>query len=58
MINFSKGNDNDILKKWIEYSKEITLCTLTPQDKKYNINFDEISKKIYLSKTKNMFRNN
>lgn len=46
MSNFREVNDNDILKDWFEFRDEYTLCNLTVQDKKYCINFDEISKNI------------
>lgn len=46
MINFREVNDVDILKEWFEFREETALCTLSPQDKKYCINFDEISENI------------
>ena len=46
MINLREVNDYDILKEWFEYREETAFCTLTPQDKKYCINFDDISENI------------
>lgn len=61
MSNFREVNDNDILKEWLEYREETAFCTLSPQDKKYCINFDEISENILknvLFKIRSMFKNN
>ena len=46
MVNFREVNEDDILKEWLEYREETAFCTLLPQDKKYCINFDEISENI------------
>lgn len=46
MVNFREVNEDDILKEWLEYREETAFCTLSPQDKKYCINFDEISENI------------
>ena len=46
MINFREVNEDDILKEWLEFREETGFCTLSPQDKKYCINFDEISENI------------
>ena len=45
-MNFREVNEDDILKEWLEYREETAFCTLSPQDKKYCINFDEISENI------------
>ena len=45
MINFREVNENDILKEWLEFREE-ELSTLTEEDKKHWIYFEEISKKI------------
>lgn len=37
---------DDLLKEWIEFREETVFCEMSPQDKKYGIDFDEISKKI------------
>ena len=36
----------DLLKEWIEFREETTFCEMTPQDKKYCINFEDISERI------------
>ena len=36
----------DLLKEWIEFREETAFCEMSPQDKKYCINFEDISKKI------------
>lgn len=41
MNNFREVND-DILRKWLSYREETELGYLTEEDKKHNINFDEI----------------
>ena len=41
MSNFRKVND-DILREWLSYREETELGYLTEEDKKHNINFDEI----------------
>ena len=46
MVNFREVNEDDILKEWLEYREETAFCTLSLQDKKYCINFDEISENI------------
>ena len=45
-MNFREVNEDDILKEWLDFREESAFCTLSPQDKKYCINFDEISKNI------------
>ena len=45
MNNFREVND-DILREWLSYREETELGYLTKEDKKHNINFDEISEKI------------
>lgn len=46
MVNFREVNEDDILKECLLYREETAFCTLSPQDKKYCINFDEISENI------------
>ena len=41
MNNFREVND-DILREWLSYREETELGYLTNEDKKHNINFDEI----------------
>ena len=41
MNNFREVND-DILREWLSYREETELGYLTEEDKKHNINFDEI----------------
>lgn len=41
MNNFREVND-DILREWLSYREETELRYLTQEDKKHNINFDEI----------------
>ena len=41
MNNFREVND-DILREWLSYREETELGYLTQEDKKHNINFDEI----------------
>ncbi|MGN1352285.1 MAG: hypothetical protein ACI4VE_05910 [Clostridia bacterium] len=36
----------DLLKEWIEFREETAFCEMSAQDKKYCIDFDEISEKI------------
>ncbi|MDO4382150.1 MAG: hypothetical protein Q4C39_03690 [Clostridia bacterium] len=45
-MNFREVNEDDILKEWLDFREESAFCTLSSQDKKYCINFDEISKNI------------
>ena len=45
MKNFREVND-DILKSWIEFREEEFLGYLTEEDKKHEINFDEICERI------------
>ena len=45
MNNFREVND-DILREWLSYREETELGYLTNEDKKYCINFDEISENI------------
>lgn len=45
MNNFRKVN-NDFLKDWIRFREEELLGYLTKDDRKYRIDFDEISEKI------------
>lgn len=41
MNNFREVNE-DILREWLSYREETELGYLTQEDKKHNINFDEI----------------
>ena len=45
MKNLREVKD-DLLKEWIDFREETAFCEMTPQDKKYCIDFDEISEKI------------
>jgi hypothetical protein len=45
MNNFREVND-DILREWLSYREETELGYLTQEDKKHNINFDEIVENI------------
>ena len=45
MNNFREVND-DILKDWLDFREETLYCTLSSEDKKHFVYFDEISEKI------------
>ena len=45
MCNFREVND-DILRKWLSIREQEVFCTLTPEDKKHYIYFDELSENI------------
>ena len=45
MNNLREVND-DILKDWLEFSEETLYCTLSAEDKKHFVYFDEISERI------------
>lgn len=45
MKNLRKVND-DILKDWLEFREETLLCTLSAEDKKHFVYFDDISERI------------
>ena len=45
MNNLRKVND-DILKDWLEFREETLYCTLSAEDKKHFVYFDEISEMI------------
>ena len=45
MNNLRKVND-DILKDWLEFREETLYCTLSAEDKKNFVYFDEISERI------------
>ena len=45
MKNLREVN-NDILKDWLEFREETLCCTLSAEDKKHFVYFDEISDKI------------
>ncbi len=46
MVNFREVNEDDILKEWLDFREETTLCVMSPHDKKHRIYFEEISEKI------------
>ncbi len=48
MCNFREVND-DILREWLNIRKQEVFCTLTPEDKRHYIYFDEISENILKS---------
>ena len=45
MKNLREVKD-DLLKEWIEFREKTAFCEMTPQDKKYCINFEDISERI------------
>ena len=45
MNNLREVND-DILKDWLEFREETLFCTLSTEDKKHFVYFDEISERI------------
>jgi hypothetical protein len=45
MNNLREVND-DILKDWLEFREDTLLCTLSAEDKKHFVYFDEISERI------------
>ena len=45
MNNFREVND-DILRDWLDFREETLYCTLSSEDKKHFVYFDEISEKI------------
>lgn len=45
MNNLREVND-DILKDWLEFREETLYCTLSAEDKKHFVYFDEISERI------------
>ena len=46
MNNFREVNDNDILKEWLVYREQEVFGSLTEEDKKHHIYFDEICESI------------
>ena len=46
MNNFRKINEDDILRDWFNFREQEVFCTLTEEDKKHFIYFDEISERI------------
>lgn len=46
MVNFREVNDNDILKEWLDYREQEVFSSLTEEDKKHHIYFDEIVENI------------
>ena len=46
MDNLREVND-DILKDWLEFRAETLYCTLSAEDKKHFVYFDEISERIF-----------
>lgn len=45
MNNFRNVND-DILRDWLSFREETLFCTLSDEDKKHFVYFDEISERI------------
>lgn len=45
MNNFREVND-DILRDWLSFREETLYCTLSAEDKKHFVYFDEISERI------------
>ena len=45
MSSLREVND-DILKDWLEFREETLCCTLSAEDKKHFVYFDEISERI------------
>ena len=45
MVNFREVND-DILKEWLDYREQEVFGSLTEEDKKHHIYFDEIVENI------------
>lgn len=45
MSNFREVN-NDILKEWFDYREDTYFCNTNEQDKKYEINLEEIGDRI------------
>ena len=61
MVNFREVNDNDILKEWLDYREQEVFGSLTEEDKKHHIYFDEIVENILRNipkQSQNMLRNN
>lgn len=52
MVNFREVND-DILKEWLDYREQEVFGSLTEEDKKHHIYFDEISERILKRVPKN-----
>ena len=48
MCNFREVND-DILREWLNIREQEVFCTLTPEDKKHYIYFDELFENILKS---------
>ena len=46
MDKFFLADDNDILKEWLDYREQEVLGSLTEEDKKHHIYFDEIVENI------------
>ena len=46
MNNFREVNENDILRDWFNFREQEVFCTLTEEDEKHFLYFDEISKRI------------
>jgi len=46
MNNFREVNEEDILRDWFNFREQEVFCTLTEEDKKHFIYFDEISERI------------
>lgn len=45
-MNNLREVNNDILKDWLEFREETLYCTLSAEDKKHFVYFDEISERI------------
>ena len=61
MVNFREVNDSDILKEWLDYREQEVFGSLTEEDKKHHIYFDEIVENILRNipkQSQNMLRNN
>lgn len=46
MNNFREINEDDILRNWFNFREQEVFCTLTDENKKHFIYFDEISERI------------
>ena len=45
-MNSLREVNDDILKDWLEFREETLLCTLSTEDKKHFVYFDDISERI------------
>ena len=46
MQNNFRKNKEDLLKEWLDFRGDTELAYITEEDKKHNIQFDEISERI------------